>query len=178
VRTRLIIALIAVGGPASLALGCSGGEKPTEPTPPITRQALAAMVPQIADFPADVRSLRNGDAAIDRGYVSNARASTRTPDATDTRADLAGLGRTGGYRNTVSAYTFVTTIALAEASVDAFRTDEEAQRFLNSQFSDLRVRAGKEDRDFRATIASIGPIFVPPALGPAQGGEPPPSAAA
>jgi hypothetical protein len=71
----------------------------------------------------------------------------------------------------VTTYTFVTTLALAEASVDAFRSDEEAQRFLNGQFSDLRAQAGKEDANFRGTIASLGPMFVPPALGPAEGVE-------
>jgi hypothetical protein len=57
---------------------------------------------------------------------------------------------------------------LADASVDAFRSHQEAQ-FLNSQFSDLRAQDGKEDPDFRGTIEGFGPIFVPPALGSAQG---------
>jgi hypothetical protein len=127
------------------------------------------MVPQIADFPPAVRSLRNGDAAIDRVYVTNAKASTRTPDPTDTGADLARLGRTGGYRNTVAPYSYVTTFALADAYVDAFGSDEEAQRFLNSQFSDLRAQDGKKDPDFLSTIEGFGPISVPPALGPAKG---------
>jgi hypothetical protein len=150
--------------------GTSGTTDEAEATPhaPITRQALAAMVPQIADFPDGVPLLRN-DAAIDRGYVTNAKASTGTPDPTDTGADLARLGRTGGYRNTVAPYTWVVSFALADASVDAFRSGEEAQRFLNSQFLDLRAQDGKKDPDFRGTIEGFGPRFVPPALGPAQG---------
>jgi hypothetical protein len=161
---------VSSGSSSEAGTGTSGtpDEAEATPSPPIT-QVLPAMVPQIADFPADVRSLRNGDAALDRGYVTNAKASTRTPDPTDTGADLARLGRTGGYRYTVAPYSFVTTFALAEPSVDAFRSDQEAQRFLNSQFSDLRAQDGKADPDFRGTIEGFGPIFVPPALGPAQG---------
>ena len=75
----------------------------------------------------------------------------------------------GGYRNSVSPYTFVVNLAWADASVDAFRSDKEAQRFLNGQFSDLRAQDGKKDPDFGSTIEGFGPIFVPPALGPAQG---------
>jgi len=127
------------------------------------------MVPKIAHFPAEVRILRHGDAAIDRRFVTNAEASKRTPDPTDMRADLARLGRTGGYRNTVAPYSYVTTLALADAYVDAFRSGEEAQRFLKLQFLDLRAQEGKKDPDYRSTIESVGPIFAPPALVPTLG---------
>jgi hypothetical protein len=90
-----------------------------------------------------------------------ARLLGRTP-----KADLARLGRTGGCQNSVAPYTFVTTLALAEASVHAFRTDEEAQRFLDTEFLDLQ--AGKQDPDFGGKIASLQ-TFDPPGLEPAVG---------
>lgn len=153
---------------------CSGGQGSESPqttttAPPITRQALATMVPKTVAFPPEVRSLtqrKPSSAFVTRGYVTNSKASEDTPDPSDSGSDLARLGRTGGYRNTVAPYTFVTTLALAEATVHAFRTDEEAQRFLDAELLDLQV--GEQDPNFGGKIASVQ-TFIPPALGPAMG---------
>jgi hypothetical protein len=145
---------------------CGGGEQSATPPPPITRQALAVMVPRKADFPPDVRSLAPIDTTVDRGYVTNTKASAATPDPTDSGPELARLGRTGGYRNDVGSYTSVHTIAWAEASVDAFERDDEAQRFLDAQFSALREQEGTVDRFGRKTV-DVEPRSVPAGLEPA-----------
>jgi hypothetical protein len=147
---------------------CGGVEQSATPPPPITRQALAAMVPRTADFPPEVRSLAPIDTDVLRGYVTNAKASAETPDRTDSGADLDRLGRTGGYHNLVGSYTSVQTIAWAEASVDAFERDDEAQRFLDAQFSELREQEGKEDR-WKRKIVDVEQASVPAGLGPATG---------
>jgi hypothetical protein len=129
------------------------------------------MVPQTAAFPREVRRLTLGKpagATATRRYVRNAEASKETPDPTDSGADLARAGRTGGYRHLVSTYTFVPTIAWAEASVDAFRSANEAQRFLEVQSSALRAQDGKKDHWGRR-ISNVEPIPVAPALVPAAG---------
>jgi hypothetical protein len=145
---------------------CAGGEQGATPRPPITRQALAAMVPRTANFPPEVRSLAPTDTAVDRGYVTNAKASAGSPDPSDSGADLTRLGRTGGYHNLVATYTFVSTLAWAEASVDAFQRDDEAQRFLDAQFAALGEQAGKENPT-KGKIVDVEPASVPAGLGPA-----------
>jgi hypothetical protein len=94
VRARLIIALLAVAGVVSLALGCGGGEERTAAPPPITRQTLAAMVPQIADFPAGVRGLPKGDTVIDRGTSrTRKQAHALLIQPTRARSSPASAGR-------------------------------------------------------------------------------------
>lgn len=151
---------------------CGGGQQRSTPPAPITRQALAAMVPRTANFPPEVRSLAPSaaveapSAAVRRGYVTNAKASAETPDPSDSGADLTRLGRTGGYHNLVATYTFVSTLAWAEASVDAFERDDEAQRFLDAQFAALGEQAGKENPT-KGKIVDVEPASVPAGLGPA-----------
>ena len=147
---------------------CGGGQESAAPPPPITRQALAAMVPRASAFPSEVRNLAPTDTAVSRGYVTSAQASEKTPDPTDSGPDLARLGRTGGYHNVVSTYTFVQTLAWAEASVDAFQREDEAQRFLDAQFVDLREQEGREDPT-KGKIINIEEASVSAALGPATG---------
>jgi hypothetical protein len=159
-----------------LALAACGSQRSESPqstttAAPITQKALAAMVPPPAAFPRQVRTLtltKPPDAAVTAQNVTNAKASANTPSPTDSGADLAQLGRTGGYQEAVSTYSFVQTIAWAEASVDAFTNADEAQRYLEKQSSDLRAQDGKEDH-WKRTIANVEPVSVSPGLDPATG---------
>jgi hypothetical protein len=129
------------------------------------------MVPQTAAFPLEVRSLTQGKPAsafVTRGYLTNGKASADTPDPTDSGAELARAGRTGGYRNLVSTYTFISTIAWASTSIDAFKTAYEAERFLGAQAAVLPAQDGKQDHWGR-TIEDVEPIAVAPDLEPASG---------
>jgi hypothetical protein len=57
-------------------------------------------------------------------------------------------------------------IAWADASVDAFERDDQAQSFLDAQFAALREQEGTVDRFGRKTV-SVEPRSVPAGLEPA-----------
>jgi hypothetical protein len=160
----------AVGLLIVFAVAACAGSKRGESAPePITREVLAAMVPTTRDFPREVRDVAPIDNYVERGYVTNAKAAAKTPDPADSGADLSRAGRTGGYHHLVGTYTSVSTFASAEVSVDAFGSDEEAQRFINKQFSDLQPQVGKEDAKGHGKISFVERPFVPAGLGPASG---------
>jgi hypothetical protein len=132
---------------------------------PANRLAAAALASFSAgDDRASVRRLLCGSHGRRRtGFM---RAQTRDPS--DSAADLARLGRTGGYRNDLSTYSYVMSLAWANASVDAFRSDEEAQNFLNGRLSALRSSKDSKDPETGGNLSAVG-NFVPVAMSSAIG---------
>jgi hypothetical protein len=151
----------------AVALVACGGERRASAPQPITRADLAAMIPRTRDFPREVRELPPLEYEVSRGWVTNAEAIEQTPAPDDTAADLARMGRRGGYQHLVATVTSFGGLAWAEAAVDVFRSEEEADRFIADQFSDLRAQEGKEMPEPR--ISHVSPTFVPHGLGAATG---------
>jgi hypothetical protein len=151
---------------AVVLLTSCGGDRDDKPESPIAPEKLAAMVPEAREFPPEVLDL--APLSLQRGYVSNAKASAQTRDPSDSAADLARLGRTGGYRNDLSTYSYVMSLAWANASVDAFRSDEEAQNFLNGRLSALRSSKDSKDPETGGNLSAVG-NFVPVAMSSAIG---------
>jgi hypothetical protein len=150
---------------------CGGGEHNGVPQKPIPRHDLAAMVPRTADLPSEVRNISSLDSDASREYVTNANASRETPDPADSGPVLARLGRTDGYRYLFSTISNFGGLAIAEASVDAFRSTDEAQGFISKAFSDLRAQEGNKDPTLSGKISFVAAEVVPPALRPAEGAQ-------
>jgi hypothetical protein len=171
---RSVCAALAMVCPSTF-VACAGGNEsqsdtqhavPSTAPKPFTSNALAAMVPKPAEFPPEVREIPPLGGEFGSGYVSNAAATKETPDPVDSSLDLARQGRTGGYERRFTTYTYIESLALARAAVDAFQTDDEAKRFLSKQFVDLQAQDGHE---LGSGKISVGETFVPTGLNSAVG---------